>query len=98
MKLLVNLTNVHRDEQAILKDHLEDNSWQVEQLTQDDINALISLVNHSINNRTNEVASGLSYTELLNLKNKLNKYVYLVCARYMVTRDARDTRDALARI
>jgi hypothetical protein len=73
MKLLVNLTNVHRDEQAILKDHLEDNSWQVEQLTQDDINALISLVNHSINNRTNEVASGLSYTELLNLKNKLNK-------------------------
>lgn len=73
MKLLVNLTNVHRDEQAILKDHLENNSWQVEQLTQDDINALISLVNHSINNRTNEVASGLSYTELLNLKNKLNK-------------------------
>jgi hypothetical protein len=73
MKLLVNLTNVHRDEQAILKDHLEDNSWQVEELTQDDINALISLVNHSINNRTNEVASGLSYLELLNLKNKLNK-------------------------
>jgi hypothetical protein len=73
MKLLVNLTNVHRDEQAILKDHLEDNSWQVEELTQDDLNALISLVNHSINNRTNEVASGLSYTELLNLKNKLNK-------------------------
>jgi hypothetical protein len=73
MKLLVNLTNVHRDEQAILKDHLEDNSWQVEELTQDDLNALISLVNHSINNRTNEVASGLSYMELLNLKNKLNK-------------------------
>jgi len=73
MKLLVNLTNVHRDEQAILKDHLEDNSWQVEELTQDDINALISLVNHSINNRTNEVASGLSYMELLKLKNKLNK-------------------------
>jgi hypothetical protein len=73
MKLLVNLTNVHRDEQAILKDHLEDNSWQVEELTQDDLNALISLVNHSINNRTNEVASGLSYLELLNLKNKLNK-------------------------
>ena len=73
MKLLVNLTNVHRDEQAILKDHLEDNSWQVEELTQDDLHALISLVNHSINNRTNEVASGLSYLELLNLKNKLNK-------------------------
>jgi hypothetical protein len=73
MKLLVNLTNVHRDEQSILKDHLEDNSWQVEELTQDDLNALISLVNHSINNRTNEVASGLSYLELLNLKNKLNK-------------------------
>ena len=73
MKLLVNLTNVHRDEQAILKDHLEDNSWQVEELTQNDINALISLVNHSINNRSNEVASGLSYMELLNLKNKLNK-------------------------
>ena len=73
MKLLVNLTNVHRDEQAILKDHLEDNSWQVEELTQDDLNALISLVNYSINNRTNEVASGLSYLELLNLKNKLNK-------------------------
>jgi len=73
MKLLVNLTNVHRDEQAILRDHLEDNSWQVEELTQDDLNALISLVNHSINNRTNEVASGLSYLELLNLKNKLSK-------------------------
>jgi hypothetical protein len=72
-KLIVNLTNVHRDEQAILKDHLEDNSWQVEQLTKDEENALISLINHAINKRIGEQASGLSYLELINLKNKLSK-------------------------
>ena len=72
-KLIVNLTNVHRDEQAILTDHLEDNHWQVEQLTQDDQNALISLINYAINKRIGERASGLSYLELINLKNKLSK-------------------------
>jgi hypothetical protein len=72
-KLIVNLTNVHRDEQAILTDHLEDNHWQVEQLTQDDHNALISLINYAINKRIGERASGLSYLELINLKNKLSK-------------------------
>ena len=72
-KLIVNLTNVHRDEQAILTDHLADNHWQVEQLTQDDQNALISLINYAINKRIGERASGLSYLELINLKNKLSK-------------------------
>jgi hypothetical protein len=47
-KLIINLENVHREEQAILKDHLEDNSWQVEELTKDEQNALISLINLSL--------------------------------------------------
>jgi hypothetical protein len=72
-KLIVNLNNVHRDEQAILTDHLEDNCWQVEQLTQDEQNGLISIINYVIDKRVGNNASSLSYLELLNLKNKLSK-------------------------
>ena len=72
-KLIINLENVHREEQAILKDHLADNNWQVEQLTKDEQNALISLINHATAKRIGEQASGLSYLELINLKNKLSK-------------------------
>lgn len=72
-KIIVNLNNVHRDEQAILRDHLEDNCWQVEELTQDEQNGLISILNYVIDARVNDNASKLSYLELLNLKNKLSK-------------------------
>jgi hypothetical protein len=73
MKLLVNLTNTHRDEQAILNDHLKDNSWQVEQLTQDDINAITSLINHDMDQYPVDRFSGLSTDELRTIKDKLNK-------------------------
>lgn len=72
-KLIVNLNNVHRDEQAILKDHLDDNHWQVEELTQDEQNGLISILHYIIYARVGDNASNLSYLELLNLKNKLSK-------------------------
>jgi hypothetical protein len=72
-KLIVNLNNVHRDEQAILKDHLDDNCWQVEELTQDEQNGLISILQYVIDARVGDNASKLSYLELLNLKNKLSK-------------------------
>lgn len=73
MKLLVNLTNVHRDEQAILKDHLEDNSWQVEELSQDDINTLISLINDVLNKGISKDATPVYHLSLLALRSKLNK-------------------------
>lgn len=72
-KLIINLENVHRDEQAILKEHLADNHWQVEELTKDEQNGLISLINYATAKRIGDNASGLSYLELITLKNKLQK-------------------------
>jgi hypothetical protein len=73
MKLLVNLTNVHRDEQAILKKYLEDNCWQVDELPQDEINAVTTLINHDMDQYPVDRFSGLSTDGLRDIKDKLNK-------------------------
>ncbi len=73
MKLLVNLTNVHRDEQAILKKYLEDNCWQVEELTQEELKGVTLLLNHDMANLPVDRFSELSYDQLSEVKRKLNK-------------------------
>jgi hypothetical protein len=71
MKLLLNLTNVHRDEQEIVKEYLEADSWQTDNISIDEQNALISMINYIIDKRVN--ACNLSYLELINLKIKLGR-------------------------
>jgi hypothetical protein len=73
MKLLVNLTNVHRDEQAILKNYLEDNCWQVEELTQEELKGVTLLLNHDMDKLPIDRFSELSYDQLSEVKRKLNK-------------------------
>ena len=73
MKLLVNLTNVHRDEQAILKKYLEDNCWQVEELTQKELKGVTLLLNHDMDKLPVDRFSELSYDQLSEVKRKLNK-------------------------
>jgi hypothetical protein len=73
MKLLVNLTNVHRDEQAILKKYLENNCWQVEELTQEELKGVTLLLNHDMDQYPVDRFSGLSTDGLRDIKDKLNK-------------------------
>lgn len=69
--IIVSTTNVHRDEIKELQDFLEFNSWKHTALSADEIIAIQSMINYCIAERVNETASGISYTELLNLKNKI---------------------------
>jgi hypothetical protein len=73
--ILVNTNNVHRDETHSLKEQLKTEQWQIETLTNDEIIGLRSIVSYIINNRIGDKASELSYTDLLNLKNKLNNFL-----------------------
>lgn len=73
MITLVFTENTHRDEQAELKKYLDDNCWKSKTITNDEINGILSIINYVINKRVNNNASDLSYTELLNLKNKLRR-------------------------
>ena len=73
MKLLVNLTNVHRDEQAILKQYLEDNCWQVEELSQDELNTLKSLLDKSVDRLPIDRFNTYFVNKLSEVKRKLNK-------------------------
>jgi transcriptional regulator of heat shock response len=72
-KILVNLDNVHRDEIEQLKESLDSESWGFEELNKDEVKGVISMINYIIDKRINDRASSLSYTELINLKNKLAK-------------------------
>jgi hypothetical protein len=69
-KLIVNLENVHCDEQTQLREHLENECWDNDVLSKDEVNQLIWLINNATANRMN---LDLSYLELINLKNKLQK-------------------------
>jgi hypothetical protein len=73
MKLLINLTNVHRDEQAILKKYLEDNCWQVEELTQDDLNALKTLLDKAVDRQPIDRVKTYFVNKLSEVKRKLTK-------------------------
>lgn len=70
-KIIIDTTNVHRDEVENLVNILEYDYWECEKLTKDEIVGLIQLINYVIEKRVNDKATDLSYTELLNLKNKL---------------------------
>jgi hypothetical protein len=69
-KLLVNFENVHRDEIDELRERLDDDCWQNDILSKDEVNQLIWLINNATGNRMN---LDLSYLELINLKNKLQR-------------------------
>lgn len=69
-KLLVNFENVHIDEQTELRERLDDDCWQNDILSKDEVNQLIWLINNATGNRMN---LDLSYLELINLKNKLQR-------------------------
>ena len=71
MRTIVFTENVHRDEKEELKNYLENNSWKSTDINPDELNAIISMINFVIGKRIGEQASGLSYLELLNLKNKI---------------------------
>jgi hypothetical protein len=71
MKKLIDLNGVHRDEVDELNERLEEECWKHTELTNDESNALISLINYVIDHRVNERACSISYTDLINLKNKL---------------------------
>lgn len=69
--IVVSTTNVHKDEHKTLKEYLEENYWSYKYLTPDEIKGLLTMINYLISQRINDKASDLSYTDLLNLKNKL---------------------------
>lgn len=69
-KLLINIENVHRDEIDELRERLDDDCWQNDILSKDEVNQLIWLINNATENRMN---LDLSYLELINLKNKLQR-------------------------
>lgn len=69
-KLLVNFENVHRDEIDELRERLDDDCWQNDILSKDEVNQLIWLINNATGNR---MKLDLSYLELINLKNKLQR-------------------------
>lgn len=73
--ILVNTNNVHRDEVKNLKERLENDSWQTESLTNDEIKGLLSITSFITNQRVGDKASELSYTDLINLRNKLYKFL-----------------------
>jgi len=70
--ILVSTVNVHRDEKKSLLEDLERECWKVNELSKDELVGLRQLINYAINNRIIDKATDLSYTELINLKNKLN--------------------------
>jgi hypothetical protein len=72
-KIIVNTQHIHVDEVDALKEELEADCWGFQELTTDEINGLISLINYVIGKRKSDKASDLSYTELLELKNKLQR-------------------------
>lgn len=69
-KILINIENVHRDEIDKLRERLDDDCWQNDILSKDEVNQLIYLINYATANRMN---LDLSYLELINLKNKLQR-------------------------
>lgn len=69
-KILINIENVHRDEIDELRERLDDDCWQNDILSKDEVNQLIWLINNATGNRMN---LDLSYLELINLKNKLQR-------------------------
>lgn len=69
-KLLVNIENVHRDEINELREHLENDCWENDVLSKNEVNQLIWLINNATANRMN---LDLSYLDLINLKNKLQR-------------------------
>ena len=72
-KIIICTDNVHRDEVAELKQSLENGCWANDELTTDEIKGLTSIINYVINIRIVNNASDLSYLELLNLKNKIQR-------------------------
>jgi len=72
-KILVNTLYINKEEIADLKEHLEADCWLHQELTSSEVKGLISIINYVVNNRATDEASDLSYTELLELKNKLQK-------------------------
>ena len=73
MKKLISLNGVHRDEVEGLNKRLEDECWGHDDLTNDETNAIISLINYVIDHRVNERACSIGYLGLLELKNKIQK-------------------------
>ena len=71
-KIIIDTTNVHKDEVKGLTNQLENECWKHDTLTKDELIGLRQLINYVIEKRVNDKATDLSYTELLNLKNKLN--------------------------
>lgn len=69
-KILINIENVHLDEIDELRERLDDDCWQNDILSKDEVNQLIWLINNATANRMN---LDLSYLELINLKNKLQR-------------------------
>lgn len=69
-KILINIENVHRDEIDKLRERLDDDCWQNDILSKDEVNQLIWLINNAMENR---MKLDLSYLELINLKNKLQR-------------------------
>lgn len=69
-KILINTENVHRDEIDKLRERLDDDCWQNDILSKDEVNQLIWLINNATGNKMN---LDLSYLELINLKNKLQR-------------------------
>lgn len=72
-KIIICTNNVHRDEVDELKQSLENGCWANDELTTDEIKGLTSIINYVINIRIVNNASDLSYLELLNLKNKIQR-------------------------
>lgn len=70
---IISTTNVHRDEQKELDDYLEENSWSKDDLTKDEVVGLSQIISWVIGSRKGDEISDLSYLDLINLKNKLNK-------------------------
>ena len=75
--ILVNTNNVHRNEIDSLTKRLSNDCWDFNTLTHDEVRGLRSIINHVINTRVGDKASELSYTDLLNLKNKLIKKIVM---------------------
>jgi hypothetical protein len=73
MKKLISLDGVHRDEVEELTERLENECWKQEDLTNDELNAMINLIDYVIAHRVNDKACGIGYLGLINLKNKIQK-------------------------
>jgi len=71
MAILVSTTNVHKDEVRDLKEYLDKKCWKVSEISAEEIQGILDIINYIILKRKNDDASNLSYMELINLKNKL---------------------------